>query len=563
MAENKDTSVPGQASPMDETIVFAEAGMCCTPADVLVKFREKMTEFECDEILTYKWIYYFKMRSATEGASNIGYDDENNHYIPVIDEHLAYRYQVLKVLGIGGYGQVLQCLDHKTKQQVALKMFKHDSSIVQNTYNPEREILNVLKSVDGNNIIRLLQTFRFRGHYNMVLELVLGGTLKEELSITCKVDLPKIRLYMRSILKALVKLKSEAIIHGDLKLENILVKDHDTGDVRLADFGLSVRERRNFFTHRGTKGYMAPEMYLNLPVTCSVDMWSLGCIAAELATGSRLFTKKQIYHVGRIIQVLGLPPMNIVTASKVKIIRFDDEGGVYSNGRKTIPGSDPLDKLLGIENIHFLHFVRRCLEWDPIRRLTPQQALDHQWIRGTSPDPAVVPQSVVASPSLDPAAPVPSDAHETTYLTPGNCGTISGPSDPEPVPSLLASTNTRKSYVTALESNCELPGDVISLSLPTSIHAQGQCDEWSSGTQWGLCENIGGEEIESTMRQQWEPIRCPSKEHHDEGKEDAVTFPRATQAKGPRRRFPRVKNGFRALLCFIRKYCCCGVGLVG
>ncbi|CAN0059776.1 unnamed protein product [Lampetra planeri] len=291
---------------MDEPVVIAEAGMHCTPAGILQQFGSRMTPFEHNEVTLYEHIYYFRIRRATDSSLNAVINSESHHYSLVNDEHLAYRYQVLSVLGAGAYGQVIRCLDHKYKREVAVKMLQHESHA--KPYRSKREVrmLKALQSKEQNNnyVIKLLNTFTFRGHFSLVLELLTGDLRQQLTLVSTAFTLPEAKVYVRSILKALQKLKKQKIIHGDLKPENILIKDHDTGDVRLTDFGLSFQESPNFFKRFGTEHYTAPEMYLKLPITCSVDMWSLGCVVAELVTGDYLFKRKlKCHHLERVIEV--------------------------------------------------------------------------------------------------------------------------------------------------------------------------------------------------------------------------------------------------------------------
>nr|XP_032811838.1 dual specificity tyrosine-phosphorylation-regulated kinase 3-like [Petromyzon marinus] len=80
----------------------------------------------------------------------------------------------------------------------------------------------------------------FRNHPAIVMELVAIDLFDQFHANSTIFDPSTIRLYTRSMLRALAKLKKEAIIYGDLKMENIMVKDHATGNIRIIDFGLSV-----------------------------------------------------------------------------------------------------------------------------------------------------------------------------------------------------------------------------------------------------------------------------------------------------------------------------------
>ncbi|CAM9925720.1 unnamed protein product [Lampetra fluviatilis] len=299
-------------------------------------------------------------------------------------EHLAYRYEVLARLGVGSYGQVFRCIDHKSKEEVAIKMLRHESCINKKRQQLELEIMKILQSKgdpDNNNIVTLLDYFTFRGHNCVVLELISGDFL-QKLDETYGLYMTEMKPYVRSILQALAKLKAMHIIHADLKPANILVKDHISGNIRLTDFGLSISEICPRAWCLGTRWYMPPEMYFGLLVTCSADMWSLGCVVAEMLFGKLLFKKSLEDHIGYLIQMLGLPPKAMIDASIHNIISFDEKNRPIVNGKRIVPCSVSLKTVLGTRNRKLINFLRGCLQWDPQRRLTPTEALNHPFLRG-------------------------------------------------------------------------------------------------------------------------------------------------------------------------------------
>ncbi|KAK0137786.1 Dual specificity tyrosine-phosphorylation-regulated kinase 4 [Merluccius polli] len=98
---------------------------CChgqhmATADALLAFGKHLTPFEQREIKQYKEVWYLGI--GAEKIQGRGYDDVKGHYKRVIKDHIAYRYEVLGVMGKGTFGQVLKCRDHKTKQLVAMKV---------------------------------------------------------------------------------------------------------------------------------------------------------------------------------------------------------------------------------------------------------------------------------------------------------------------------------------------------------------------------------------------------------------------------------------------------------
>jgi len=138
-----------------------------TAAKALKTFSKELSSAEKCEILDYEMIYYMgngiaKFRYETTGS----YDNENGDYNVYIGEHLAYRYEILTMLGGGSFGQAFKCLDHKTHQLVAIKIIKNKKRFNYQA-NIEIQILDYIKKHDvkkKGNIMEILDSFVFRKH---------------------------------------------------------------------------------------------------------------------------------------------------------------------------------------------------------------------------------------------------------------------------------------------------------------------------------------------------------------------------------------------------------------
>lgn len=177
----------------------------------------------------------------------------------------------------------------------------------------------------------------------------------------------------------------------------------------MIDFGSSCYESQRIYTYIQSRFYRAPEVILGAKYGRAIDMWSLGCILSELLSGHALFPgENEADQLACIIEVLGMPPENLLGESKrVKVFftpegypryctaRTIAEGMVLLTGgqsRRGKPRGPPLSKtfskaLDGCKDALFLNFIRGCLEWDPDKRLTPAEALKHPWLRRRLPKP--------------------------------------------------------------------------------------------------------------------------------------------------------------------------------
>ncbi|KAK5609527.1 Dual specificity tyrosine-phosphorylation-regulated kinase [Crenichthys baileyi] len=376
----KETTYEGQRLPM-------------SPTEALNNFSERLTEFEQEEINDYAEVWYLGLGSqkieGSQGAvQNNGYDDEHGSYIRVLHDHIAYRFEVLEVIGKGSFGQVLKCLDHKNNELVAIKMIRnkkrfHHQALV------ELKILEVIKKKDKDNlhnVIHMKEHFYFRNHLCISFEL-LGVNLYELIKKNNfqGFSLALIRRFAHALLRCLQMLHREKIIHCDLKPENILLSQRGPGNIKVVDFGSSCYEQQRVYTYIQSRFYRSPEVILGHPYSMAIDMWSLGCILAELYTGYPLFPgESEVEQIACIMEVLGMPPDDFVQSASRRKLFFDSKGNprniTNSKGKKRKPDSIEMSAALKTNDPLFLDFIQRCFAWDPTKRMTPDEGLQHQWI---------------------------------------------------------------------------------------------------------------------------------------------------------------------------------------
>jgi len=120
------------------------------------------------------------------------------------------------------------------------------------------------------------------------------------------VSLNLIRKFAKQVLKALQFLarRDVDIIHCDLKPENILLRHPKKSGVKVIDFGSSCRSNKRMYSYIQSRFYRSPEVMLGLPYSVAIDMWSLGCILAEMHTGEPLFSgSDQFDQMQKIVKV--------------------------------------------------------------------------------------------------------------------------------------------------------------------------------------------------------------------------------------------------------------------
>uniref|UniRef100_A0A182T4B2 Protein kinase domain-containing protein n=1 Tax=Anopheles maculatus TaxID=74869 RepID=A0A182T4B2_9DIPT len=199
-------------------------------------------------------------------------------------------------------------------------------------------------------------------------------------------SLSLIKRFCNSIVKCLRFLDELDIIHCDLKPENVLLKQRGSSTIKVIDFGSSCFSDRTVYTYIQSRFYRSPEVILGYPYDKAIDMWSLGCILAELYTGYPLFPgENEVEQLACIMEILGVPSKEIFQLATRKRLFFDSRGVprciTNSKGRKRKPGSKTLSQALRCNDTVFIDFVSKCLEWDPHKRMTPEQAARHEWLQ--------------------------------------------------------------------------------------------------------------------------------------------------------------------------------------
>jgi dual specificity tyrosine-phosphorylation-regulated kinase 2/3/4 len=114
-------------------------------------------------------------------------------------------------------------------------------------------------------------------------------------------------------------------------------------------------------------------------------MWSFGCILSELYTGFPLFPgENEMEQLAYIMEIKGVPSDYILEMSSRRKLFFDEENQprivANSRGKKRRPNTKTLKGVLRCNDQNFLSFIDACLDWDPMSRMTPLEALQHDWI---------------------------------------------------------------------------------------------------------------------------------------------------------------------------------------
>lgn len=247
-------------------------------------------------------------------------------------------------------------------------------------------------------MVNFTHSFYFREHLCISTEL-LDMNLYEFIKANAfrGFSLKMIRRFTKQMLSSLNLLKQKKVIHCDLKPENILIRHPMHTEIKVIDFGSSCFENEKVYTYIQSRFYRSPEVILGMSYGLPIDMWSLGCILAELYTGVPIFPgENEQEQLACIMEVFGPPEKHLIEKSTRKKLFFDSMGKprltVSSKGRRRRPSSKTLQQALKCDDEAFLDFIARCLRWDPDRRMKPEEAIRHEYITGqkmTTPAPRI------------------------------------------------------------------------------------------------------------------------------------------------------------------------------
>ncbi|KAI8615398.1 kinase-like domain-containing protein [Chytriomyces sp. MP71] len=212
----------------------------------------------------------FKQNSESGASKSLSVDD----------------FEILKVLGKGSFGKVVQVRKKDTGRIYAMKILKKSSIVERDEVQHTLAERNVLAKVSHPFIVNIKFSFQSKDKLYLVLAFVNGGELFHHLQLEGKFPEERARMYAAELLSALDCLHSFNIIYRDLKPENILL-DY-TGHIALCDFGLckfNMKDGSKTNTFCGTPEYLAPELLLGHGYTKCVDWWTLGVLIYEMMTG--------------------------------------------------------------------------------------------------------------------------------------------------------------------------------------------------------------------------------------------------------------------------------------
>jgi serine/threonine protein kinase len=292
------------------------------------------------------------------------------------DETEEISYTDAKVIGNGSFGVVYQARLMSTNELVAIK------KVLQDRRYKNRE-LQIMRRLEHQNVVELLYFFfisssdrfgREEVYLHLVLEFVpetVNKVARHYAKSKQTIPMFYIKLFMYQLFRSLAYIHSTGICHRDIKPQNLLL-DPESAILKLCDFGSAkqlVKGELNV-SYICSRYYRAPELIFGATdYTCNIDIWSAGCVLAELLLGQPIFPGDSgVDQLVEIIKVLGTPTREQIRQMNPNYQEFKFPQIRAHPWNKVFRPRTPPEAI---------HLASKLLEYTPTTRITPLEACAH------------------------------------------------------------------------------------------------------------------------------------------------------------------------------------------
>lgn len=337
------------------------------------------------------------------------WDDVEGHYKVIVGELMEGRYMVKSTLGKGMFATVVRAEDtNDGGQLVAIKIIRNNETM-RRAAQKEVGVLEKLNVAGKKGIVRLLRTLEHKGHMCLVFEN-LSSNLRDVVKKYGRengLNIKAVRVYTRQLLIGLSLLKQCGYVHADVKPDNILVNETNT-IAKIADLGSAMTiDEVEETPYLVSRFYRAPEIILGVKHDYAVDMWSLACSLYEIYTGKVLFPGRTNNDMVRLMmECRGKFSHKLLRRGNFTNEHFDlpqldfqslvEDAVTGRTLMKTtkhvgpLPASTLKGRLRGLEGESgpdaasldkFIDLLDRMLMLNPDKRITPEEALTHPFVK--------------------------------------------------------------------------------------------------------------------------------------------------------------------------------------
>ncbi|KAI0050979.1 Pkinase-domain-containing protein [Auriscalpium vulgare] len=296
--------------------------------------------------------------------------------------HVEKRWKLVREMGSGAYGVVISAADDISGETVAIKMVTRVFDKPSLAKRALRELTLLRHFSNHENITGLIDVDAIADSFNEMylfmepMEADLHQIIKSGQMLTSE----HVQYFTYQILRGMKYVHSASVVHRDLKPGNLLV--NSDCELKICDFGLSrgfdsaPDEGASQMTeYVATRWYRAPEIMLAFKrYSTAIDVWSIGCILAELLLGRPLFKGKDyVDQLNKILEVLGSPRDDVLKRMG------SERAQAYVRGLP-FKKKAPFKKIIPHADTQALDLLEKMLDFDPFTRITVTQALEHPWL---------------------------------------------------------------------------------------------------------------------------------------------------------------------------------------
>lgn len=260
---------------------------------------------------------------------------------------VAGQYLVESELGSAAFSTAYRCVDIAADPddyycEVCLKVIKNTKDFFDQSLD-EIKVLELLRQTgecEEKNIVEMRSFFYYKEHLIIVTELLRQNLFEFGKFIMENDEVPyftltRLSYITRQVLIALDYIHSMGLIHSDVKPENILIASYSRARVKLIDFGSSCFNTDRQSSYIQSRSYRAPEVILGFSYDGKIDIWSLGCVVAEMFTGQVTFQNRSVVSMlSRIEAICGAFPRHIIANGKHCSKYFTPSGLIYERVRR-------------------------------------------------------------------------------------------------------------------------------------------------------------------------------------------------------------------------------------
>ncbi|KAJ3292299.1 Pkinase-domain-containing protein [Rhizoclosmatium globosum] len=285
------------------------------------------------------------------------------------------KYQKIEKLGEGTYGIVYKAQNRETDDIVALKRIRLENEDEGVPCTAIREI-SLLKELKHPNIVKLYDVIHTEKKLTLVFEFLDSDLKKFMDSYGGDLDVPTNKHLMYQLLKGIAFCHEHRVLHRDLKPQNLLINKRL--ELKLADFGLARAfgiPVRSYSHEVVTLWYRAPDVLMgSRQYSTSIDIWSAGCIMAEMASGRALFPGQSVRdQLLKIFKLMGTPT-ELTWPKIVELPEYKSDFPIYERGNI----ADMVPKL----DAQGIDLLCKLLEYIPEKRISAEAALQHPYFDG-------------------------------------------------------------------------------------------------------------------------------------------------------------------------------------